>query len=160
MPDTQTDTPKPMLHTVDSNRIVSTISKPLVLAIVAGTLILGGLTGLGASRLGSMSNAGTSADGTTDTTDSSGAKTSAGILDKETFKDSTEGTLKEGGFEGEGNFHLIRPELGGADKNVYLTSTTVDLSEFVGKKVRVWGQTFAAEKAGWLMDVGYIEVIK
>jgi hypothetical protein len=30
----------------------------------------------------------------------------------------------------------------------------------VGKKVRVYGQTFAGQKAGWLMDVGYIEVLE
>jgi len=81
----------------------------------------------------------------------------AGILDKKTFKDKAEGLLKEGGIDGEGNFHLDRP--GGASQNVYLTSSTVDLSQFIGKKIRAWGVTFKGEKAGWLMDVGYIEVI-
>jgi len=66
--------------------------------------------------------------------------------------------LKEGGFEGEGTFHLERP--GGDDQNVYLTSTTVDLSEFIDKKVSIWGATFDSEKAGWLMDVGFIEIVK
>lgn len=82
----------------------------------------------------------------------------AGIVDKKTFKDSAEGTLKEGGIDGEGNFHLVRP--GGVSQNVYLTSTTVDLSLYVGKKVKVWGQTFTGEKAGWLMDVGLVETLK
>jgi len=81
-----------------------------------------------------------------------------GIVDKKTFKDKAEGVLKEGGIDGEGNFHLERP--GGVSQNVYLTSSTVDLSQFIGKKVRVWGETFAAEKAGWLMDVGFVEIIK
>ncbi len=81
-----------------------------------------------------------------------------GVVDKKTFKDSTEGVLKEGGIDGEGNFHLERP--GGESQNVYLTSSTIDLSEFIGKKVKVYGQTFAGEKAGWLMDVGYIEILK
>ncbi len=81
-----------------------------------------------------------------------------GIVDKKTFKDSAEGILKEGGIDGEGNFHLERP--GGESQNVYLTSTTVDLSFYVGKKVRVWGQTFSSEKAGWLMDVGLVEILK
>lgn len=84
-------------------------------------------------------------------------KETVGIKDKKTFKDSAEGILAEGGIEGEGQFHLQRP--GGAAQNVYLTSTTVDLSEFIGKKIRVWGETFAAEKAGWLMDVGLVEVL-
>lgn len=81
----------------------------------------------------------------------------AGILDKKTFKDKAEGILKEGGVDGEGSFHLIRP--GGQSQNVYLTSSTIDLSKYIDKKVRTWGVTFTAEKAGWLMDVGYIEVL-
>ncbi|MBI3366619.1 hypothetical protein HY041_03260 [Candidatus Roizmanbacteria bacterium] len=81
----------------------------------------------------------------------------AGIADKKTFKDSAEGILNEGGIDGEGNFHLERP--GGESQNVYLTSTTVDLSKYVGKKVRVWGATFQGEKAGWLMDVGLVELL-
>lgn len=81
-----------------------------------------------------------------------------GINDKKTFKDKAEGILKEGGIDGEGNFHLERP--GGESQNVYLTSTAVDLSLYVGKKVRVWGKTFSGEKAGWFMDVGLIEVLE
>ncbi|MCX7955782.1 MAG: hypothetical protein N2593_01590 [Patescibacteria group bacterium] len=81
-----------------------------------------------------------------------------GIADKKTFKDQAEGILKEGGIDGEGNFHLDRP--GGPSQNVYLTSTTVDLSLYIGKKVRVWGKTFSAEKAGWLMDVGLVEILE
>ncbi len=80
----------------------------------------------------------------------------SGLKDTKTFPDSAEGLLKEGGIEGEGSFHLERP--GGASKNVYLTSTTVDLSVFVGKKVKVLGKTYEAQHAGWLMDVGYIEL--
>lgn len=84
-------------------------------------------------------------------------KESVGIKDKKTFKDNAEGLLQEGGMEGEGQFHLERP--GGTSQNVYLTSTTVDLSVFIGKKIRVWGETFSAQKAGWLMDVGFVEVL-
>ena len=85
-------------------------------------------------------------------------KKTAGIADKKTFKDKAEGILKEGGIDGEGNFHLERP--GGESQNVYLTSTTVDLSQYTGKKIRVWGETFTAEKAGWLMDVGLVELLQ
>lgn len=81
-----------------------------------------------------------------------------GIADKKTFKDKAEGILREGGIDGEGNFHLERP--GGESQNVYLTSTTVDLSLYIGKKVRVWGQTFSGQKAGWLMDVGLVEILE
>lgn len=84
-------------------------------------------------------------------------KESAGVKDKKTFKDKAEGILKEGGVDGEGQFHLERS--GGQSQNVYLTSTTVDLSKYLNKKVRVWGETFKGEKAGWLMDVGFVEVL-
>ncbi len=78
-----------------------------------------------------------------------------GIADKKEFPDQAQGKLVAGGIDGEGNFHLERP--GGESQNVYLTSSTVDLTKFIGKKVRVWGKTFEAEKAGWLMDVGFVE---
>ena len=83
--------------------------------------------------------------------------TIVGSNDTTTFKDTAEGTLKEGGIDGEGAFHLERP--GGDSQNVYLTSSTVDLSKFVGKKIKVWGQTQKAQHAGWLMDVGRVEVL-
>lgn len=79
-----------------------------------------------------------------------------GSSDTSTFKDTAEGTLQNGGSQGEGQYHLIRP--GGTSQNVYLTSSTLDLSQFVGKKVKVWGQTQASQKVGWLMDVGRVEV--
>lgn len=81
--------------------------------------------------------------------------TEAGIGDEATFRDSAEGTLVAGGIEGEGTHHLTR---NGASQNVYLTSTVIDLESFVGKKVKVWGETISARKAGWLMDVGKIRV--
>lgn len=83
----------------------------------------------------------------------------AGIVDESTFKgDTVEGNLEEGGKDGEGSFHLTRD--GGPSKNVYLTSSVIDLQSFVGKKVKVWGETLASRKAGWLMDVAKIKVIE
>lgn len=79
-----------------------------------------------------------------------------GSNDTATFKDVAEGVVQSGGIEGEGQFHLVRP--GGDSQNVYMTSSLVDLSQFIGHKVKVWGQTQAAKKAGWLMDVGRVEV--
>lgn len=80
-----------------------------------------------------------------------------GSSNEKAFKDSAEGTLKEGGIEGEGSFHLERP--GGVSQNVYLTSSVLDLSQLVGRKVKVWGQTNDAQKAGWLMDVGRAQIV-
>lgn len=82
----------------------------------------------------------------------------AGLADESTFKDTATGKLEEGGVNGEGTHHLVRD--GGPSQNVYLTSTVIDLSAFVGKKVQVWGQTIGARKAGWLMDVGKVKVVE
>lgn len=81
-----------------------------------------------------------------------------GMLDEKTFRDTAEGTLEEGGINGEGSHHLVRT--GGESQNVYLTSSVVDLDQFAGHKVKVWGETFTAQKAGWLMDVGKLEVLE
>ncbi len=80
-----------------------------------------------------------------------------GSTDTEVNKDSAEGKMVEGGVEGEGQYHLERP--GGESQNVYLTSSTVDLAQFIGRKVKVWGQTQTAQKVGWLMDVGGVKVL-
>jgi hypothetical protein len=80
-----------------------------------------------------------------------------GSGDTSTFKDTAEGVVREGGIEGEGQYHMERP--GGESQNVYMTSSLVDLSQFLGKKVKVWGQTQKAQKAGWLMDVGKVQVL-
>lgn len=80
-----------------------------------------------------------------------------GATDTTAFKDTAEGTVEEGGIEGEGQYHLVRP--GGESQNVYMTSSTVDLSQFIGKKIKVWGATQTAQHAGWLMDVGKVEVL-
>lgn len=85
-------------------------------------------------------------------------ETEAGIADEETFRDSAEGTLESGGIEGEGTHHLVRE--GGESQTVYLTSTVIDLESFVGKKVKVWGETITARQAGWLMDVGKVKVVE
>ncbi len=79
-----------------------------------------------------------------------------GVSDTTAFKDTAEGVLKEGGIEGEGQYHLERP--GGESQHVYMTSSTVDLAQFINKKIKVWGQTQTAQKAGWLMDVGKVEL--
>ena len=87
-------------------------------------------------------------------------KGEAGIADESVFseKQSPEGTLLEGGIKGEGTHHLDRGM--GEMKYVYLTSTVINLQDFVGKKVKIWGETLSAVNAGWLMDVGKIKVLE
>ena len=82
--------------------------------------------------------------------------TEAGALDPKVTYDTATGVLATGGLNGEGTFHLVRE--GGVSKSVYLTSSVVDLNNFVGKKVQIWGQTLASKKVGWLMDVAKIQV--
>ena len=84
--------------------------------------------------------------------------TVAGISDEQTFKDSAEGVMEKGGINGEGTHRLIRE--GGESQTAYLVSSVVNLDDYVGKKVKVWGETFAAQKASWLMDVGKIELLQ
>jgi|SRR3989344_1978149 len=80
-----------------------------------------------------------------------------GLLDA-TFKDEAEGIIREGGIDGEGTHHLERD--GGPSQNVYLTSSVVALDDYLDKKVKVWGETNTAQKAGWLMDVGKLELLE
>lgn len=80
----------------------------------------------------------------------------AGVTDTRTFSDSAEGVLEKGGLNGEGTHKLVRD--GGPSQTAYLISSVIDLDEYAGKKVKVWGQTMAAKKAAWLMDVGKIEI--
>lgn len=76
----------------------------------------------------------------------------------DTFKDTAMGYLEDGGLDGEGSHKLLRP--GGDSQTVYLTSSVTDLDELVGMEVKIWGETFKGQKAGWLMDVGRVEVLK
>ena len=80
-----------------------------------------------------------------------------GVMDEEAFRDEVEGMMVSGGIDGEGSHHLERE--GGESQNVYLTSSIIDLDQFVDHKVKVWGETFAAQKVGWLMDVGKLQVL-
>lgn len=81
-----------------------------------------------------------------------------GSPEESSFKDSAEGIIQAGGVDGEGSHNLVRP--GGKSQTVYLTSSSVDLDKFVGAKVKIWGETFSAQKAGWLMDVGRVKVLE
>lgn len=78
-----------------------------------------------------------------------------GSTDK-SFKDTATGVVRIGGLNGEGTHSLERD--GGPSQTVYLISSVVDLSEFDGKKVEIWGATMRAAKVPWLMDVGRVKL--
>lgn len=83
----------------------------------------------------------------------------AGRLDPDVKYDVATGVLKEGGINGEGTYHLARNG-GGSSKDVALTSSLVDLSLFVDKKVDIWGETISSTRpGGWLMDVAKIQEV-
>lgn len=86
------------------------------------------------------------------------SETGAGVSDTKSFRDSAEGVIEKGGVDGEGTHKLIRD--GGPSQTAFLVSSVVDLDEYVAKKVKVYGETFAAKKAAWLMDVGKIEILQ
>lgn len=127
-----------------------------VVIIFLGALVLGILSGFGISRNGSISKNSINPGTVNLSTVSKG--TIVGSDDTATFKDTAEGVLKQGGIDGEGVFHLVRP--GGDSQNVYLTSSIVDLSSLIDRKIKVWGQTQTAKHAGWLMDVGRVQILQ
>lgn len=135
------------------------------LSILAAVAVVGGIaTGFGAYQLqGSGNNAtpGVKNSGSIQQVAEEGAVANGdvfGVQDTSTFKDSAEGYLEIGGLDGEGSHKLLRP--GGASQTVYLTSSVTDLDVFDGMEVKIWGETFKGQKAGWLMDVGRVEVVK
>jgi hypothetical protein len=81
-----------------------------------------------------------------------------GSTDTDTFKDMTEGVLQKGGINGEGSHKILKE--GGESQTVYITSSMLNLDQFDGVRVRVRGETFHGQRAGWLMDVGQVEVLE
>ena len=75
-----------------------------------------------------------------------------------TFKDSATGTIEAGNINGVGT-HILNRD-GGISQRAALTSATVDLDLFVGRKVEIKGETNASTKVGWLLDVGNIKVLE
>lgn len=153
---TQDQENQPLIHDFKKDNLKSVYS-PKIIALLVLVVILGVLSGYFLS--GSNKSAQNLASGNANILNLSTAPkgTVVGTNDTSTFKDTVQGALKQGGIDGEGAFHLVRP--GGDSQNVYLTSSIVDLSKFVDKKIKVWGQTQKAQHAGWLMDVGKVEVL-
>lgn len=127
---------------------MKTLSSRVVVGVYAVLILLGALTGFLLSRSG-ITGVGTK---------TSVIKTDkvTGSTDTKTFKDSAVGVIQKDGAGGEGTHQLIRD--GGPSQTVTLMSSVVDLDEYVGKNVKVLGQTMAAKKVAWLMDVGRVEL--
>lgn len=123
--------------------------KKLLLTVAGIALVLGTITGLVSSRdkSGALSPLG-------DNTHT--PKTAQ--QDNRTFRDFAEGIIKAKAPSDEYSegTHILEREGAVA---VTLTSSVVDLSQYSGKKVKVYGETQKAIEAGWLMDVGKVEEI-
>lgn len=123
-----------------------------VVAVFALTIALGGVTGY----LMANKNPG----GTTSPGNSSTPPKSAG-QDTKTFRDFAEGVIKPkpaSSNEYSEGTHLL--QRANNPTPVALTSSVVDLSQYEGKKVRVYGETQKAVTEGWLMDIGKVEIVK
>ncbi len=145
----------PLVHDFNKESIKAAFT-PKVITLLLVVVLVGVVSGYFFSNKGG-STTGTTSGGILNTSSGSVAKgTVVGSTDTKTFSDTAEGTLQAGGIDGEGAYHLVRP--GGDSQTVYLTSSIVDLSKFINQKIKVWGQTQAAQHAGWLMDVGRVEV--
>ena len=135
-------------HFVSSNN-----PRKLLLIIVGISVILGAVTGYVLSGKGGSGGLATSGLGIP-------AKNAES--DTRTFRDFAEGVIQtkekpDNPEEYTEGTHTLERE--GAVP-VALTSSVVDLSQYEGKKVKVYGETQKALKEGWLMDVGKVEEIK
>lgn len=138
-------------HTVKSFGSANKLSKFLV--VVLAVALVGGVgTGYILAQGGSTSSS-------SNLINIGDSKPNHAAQDNRTFRDFAEGkiTAKEApkGNEdySEGTHLLIREN----QQPVAITSSVVDLSQYEGKNVKVFGETQKALKEGWLMDVGRVE---
>lgn len=153
----QTNNPTSVMRKFDSGahtKIGNPKAKNSIIYGVMGIVVV--LAGVGTGYLLSGGiNANEIAQDETLKTDLKGEAQEAGEVKSEDVQEVV-GTLVEGGVEGEGTHTLDRGL--GPQKNVTLFSTSLNLDNFVGKKVTVWGETVSSENSSWLMDVNKIKV--
>lgn len=126
----------------------------LFVGILVASIVLGVSAGflLANSERGATSSA---APATTSTTTPKTAQ-----QDNRTFRDFAEGVVqkrsapKDSEEYTEGTHILVRQ----VGTPVALTSSVIDLSQYEGKKVKLFGETQKGIKEDWLMDVGKVEV--
>lgn len=154
---TETNTPnqtsdKPSLVRITNTNKGRQISKITPLIIVLAIIVAGAFSGLVLASRG-KSNGQIS-------TISEGEQLSPEVQESlnQTFRDEAEGVIQKNDTldkYAQGTHKLIRP--GGESQTAYLTSSILDLDEYVGKNVKVYGETFGSLQVGWLMDVGKVE---
>lgn len=165
------ESPKKLMRQLDDKpkqkRTGPTKPNPALMTVVALVIVAAGtLTGFGLSKATGSSGSG----GVKKGADIAGVEQGTGKIEEGQVKkgailgnpektgDEADGVLAIGGINGEGSHRLLRP--GGPSQTVYLTSSVVDLNQLNGHRVKVWGETFSAQSAGWLMDVVTVEVLE
>jgi len=126
---------------------------PMVIAIAVVAIFMGVGTGWALANMNQIS-----LPQSQTTLDMSNGEVESTPVEVEENKDSAEGTIKEGGLFGEGSHRLERGL--GEDKDVALTSSSLDLSGFEGKKVQIWGENITSPNVYWLMDVSKVKVLE
>ncbi len=136
------------------------VLKEVIIPVIAILLIIGvgTLTGFFISKRGSSVGSTSSKELIGGAEVVEGPK-EVGIKDEKVFRDTATGKIEvnKNGEIVEGSHKLLRP--GGESQTAYLTSSVLDLNQFVGKCVQIWGETFSAQKVGWLMDVGRVKTL-
>lgn len=151
------------LHTFDMSSSFKKSSLPLQLGLGIVAIVLGITTGAGVFQL--QANQGGSSSNLISGDDAPIAQVATDRIENgdvfgssaDDFVDTAQGYLEDGGLNGEGSHSLLRP--GGDSQTIYLTSSITDLDDFIGMEIKIWGETFAGQQAGWLMDVGRVEVL-
>lgn len=141
--------PEKLVH--DLTPITPVPPKPLLFAVAVALVISGVIVGFLLTKVPKKVN-GSSTSAMINTA------TEVGSTDTQTFRDTATGTLESGGLNGEGTHKLVRD--GGPSQTVYLISSIVDLEQYSGSKVQIWGETIKAQKAPWLMDVGRLKILE
>lgn len=138
-------------HTVRSFGNSSKLSKFLVIVLAVALI-----TGVGTGYVLAQGGSNSSQSNLIDIVDT---KPDTAAQDNRTFRDFAEGKIapkeapKNPDEYSEGTHLLIREN----QQPVAITSSVVDLSQYEGKNVKVFGETQKALKEGWLMDVGRVE---
>jgi len=139
------------------NSFVKEILLPVLVILVI--IVTGGLTGyLLNKNKGKLTTNTSSAGGQTSNSVKNGAN-EIGIKDEKQFPDKATGKIvvNDNKDVPDGTHKLLRP--GGVSQTAYLTSSVVDMKSLEGKCVDMLGQTQAAKKAAWFMDVGWVKIL-
>lgn len=157
-----TDPQQPELDTQSSTvhnlQLMPKLTSTTIALVMGGAVLAGLITGGGVFALTRTQTASTGQNQPIAQVPTSSVKVGDVFgSSSDAFSDNVTGYLEIGGLRGEGSHRLLRP--GGDSQTVYLTSSITDLDQFAGMEVKIWGETFAGQQAGWLMDVGRIEVL-